>query len=51
MCPTFIVLTDSHYVPATDTLTGIGCKDTKKGLCGRKNFCRGEESEGSIKFK
>ncbi len=28
MCPTCIVLTDSHYVPATDTLTGIDCKST-----------------------
>ena len=28
MCPTFIVLTDSHYVPATDTLTEIDCKST-----------------------
>ncbi len=29
MCPTCIVLTDSPYVPATDTLTEIGCKSTK----------------------
>ena len=28
MCPTCMVLTDSHHVPATDTLTGIDCKDT-----------------------
>ena len=30
MCPTCIVLTDSPYVPATDTLTEITCKSTKK---------------------
>lgn len=36
MCPTFIVLTDSHYVPATDTLTGIGCKSTNIFLIARK---------------
>ena len=29
MCPTCIVLTDSPYVPATDTLAEIGCKSTK----------------------
>ncbi len=30
MCPTCMVLTDSHHVPTTDTLTGIICKSTKK---------------------
>ena len=29
MCPTCIVLTDSPYVPATDTLTEFVCKSTK----------------------
>jgi hypothetical protein len=31
MCPIGIVLTDSPYVPATDTLTEKRCKSTKKG--------------------
>ena len=31
MCPIGIVLTDSPYVPATDTLTENRCKSTKKG--------------------
>lgn len=32
MCPTCMVLTDSHHVPTTDTLTGIVYKSTKKNL-------------------
>lgn len=29
MCPTCMVLTDSHHVPTTDTLTGNSSKITK----------------------
>ena len=29
MCPTCMVLTDSHHVPTTDTLTGNSCESTK----------------------
>lgn len=43
MCPTCMVLTDSHHVPTIDTLTGMLQQKYKKYLKRQKFFSKGGE--------